>query len=136
MARVTVEDCEKQVENRFDLVLMAAHRAKQISGGSPELVERDNDKNTVIALREIAEDKVAPTELSESLIKSYQEIKSVEAPEEVKTTADETIIADTVEEVIAEASSEDNGQLIADTGAENTEVVGGFEDVVEEELVD
>ena len=68
MARVTVEDCITKVDNRFDLVLLAAHRARQISSGAPLLVERDNDKNTVVSLREMADDKVTAKDLKESMV--------------------------------------------------------------------
>ncbi|GAB4140102.1 MAG: DNA-directed RNA polymerase subunit omega [Sphingomonadales bacterium] len=82
MARVTVEDCVDKVTNRFDLVLMAAHRARHISSGAPLLVERDNDKNPVVALREIADEKITPNELSESLVSSMQRHVEVDEPEE------------------------------------------------------
>ena len=72
MARVTVEDCVDKVENRFELVLLAAHRARMISSGSPLTVDRDNDKNPVVALREIAEPTVAPDDLKEDIIHSLQ----------------------------------------------------------------
>ena len=72
MARVTVEDCVDKVPNRFELVLLAAHRARTISAGAPIEVERDNDKNPVVALREIADEKLAPADLSEDLIVSLQ----------------------------------------------------------------
>jgi len=79
MARVTVEDCVERVPNRFDLVLLAAHRARVLSSGAPLLLERDNDKNPVVALREIAEAAVAPDALEEDLIASMQ--KQVESDE-------------------------------------------------------
>ena len=72
MARVTVEDCIDKVPNRFELVLLAAHRARAIAVGSPIAVERDNDKNSVIALREVAETSIAPNDVRESLITSIQ----------------------------------------------------------------
>lgn len=68
MARVTVEDCIREIPNRFDLVLLAAQRGRQISAGSPLTVSRDNDKNPVVALREIAEKTISLEELQESLI--------------------------------------------------------------------
>ena len=68
MARVTVEDCIDKVENRFDLVLLASHRARMISSGSQITIDRDNDKNPVVALREIAETTVRPKILHESLV--------------------------------------------------------------------
>ncbi|MFU7527452.1 DNA-directed RNA polymerase subunit omega [Qipengyuania sp. ASV99] len=74
MARVTVEDCVDKVPNRFDLVLLAAQRAREISGGSELTVDRDRDKNPVVALREIAEQTVRPKELHESLVTSLQKI--------------------------------------------------------------
>ncbi len=72
MARVTVEDCIEKVPNRFELVAMAAQRARDISSGSPLTVEKDNDKNPVVALREIAEETIVLDELRESLISSLQ----------------------------------------------------------------
>lgn len=75
MARVTVEDCVDKVPNRFDLVLLAAHRARQISGGAELTLDRDRDKNPVVALREIAEVTVTPTELRESVIGSLQRVQ-------------------------------------------------------------
>ncbi len=72
MARVTVEDCVEKVPNRFDLVLLAAQRARSISAGAPETVERDNDKNPVVALREIAEETVVLDELREALVQGLQ----------------------------------------------------------------
>ncbi len=74
MARVTVEDCVDKIPNRFDLVLLAAERAREISGGAEMTIERDRDKNPVVALREIAEQTVKPKELQESLITSLQKI--------------------------------------------------------------
>ena len=82
MARVTVEDCINRIPNRFDLVLLAAQRARAISSGSEILVDRDNDKNPVVSLREIAEDKVNPKELSDALIASYQRHVERDEPEE------------------------------------------------------
>lgn len=74
MARVTVEDCVDKIPNRFDLVLLAAQRAREISGGDELLVERDRDKNPVVALREIADQQVKPAELNESLVQSLQRV--------------------------------------------------------------
>ncbi len=81
MARVTVEDCVDKVENRFELVLLASHRARMISSGSPLTVDRDNDKNPVVALREIADQTVAPEDLKEDLIHSLQKYVEVDEPE-------------------------------------------------------
>src|SRR6516162_10000405 len=99
MARVTVEDCVDKVENRFELVLLAAHRARMISSGSPLTVDRDNDKNPVVALREIAEPTVTPDDLKEDLIHSLQKYVEVDEPEAVpliaspKATTDDTDVA-------------------------------------------
>ena len=74
MARVTVEDCVDKVPNRFDLVLLAAQRAREISGGASLTVDRDRDKNPVVALREIAEETIIPKTLKESVITSLQRV--------------------------------------------------------------
>ena len=81
MARVTVEDCIDKVENRFELVLLASHRARQISQGAPITVDRDNDKNPVVALREIADESLSPDDLKEDLIHSLQKHVEVDEPE-------------------------------------------------------
>src|SRR5213080_5445626 len=81
MARVTVEDCIDKVENRFDLVLLASHRARLISSGSQITIERDNDKNPVVALREIAESSISPDDLKEELVHSLQRYVEVDEPE-------------------------------------------------------
>jgi DNA-directed RNA polymerase subunit omega len=81
MARVTVEDCIDKVENRFDLVLLASHRARMVSAGQQITIERDNDKNPVVALREIAETTVTPEDLREELIHTLQKYTEVDEPE-------------------------------------------------------
>ena len=81
MARVTVEDCIDKVTNRFDLVLLAAHRGRMISSGTQITVERDNDKNPVVALREIADETISPEDLKEDLIHSLQKYVEVDEPE-------------------------------------------------------
>ena len=82
MARVTVEDCVDKVPNRFELVMLAAHRAREIATGAPLTVERDNDKNSVVALREIAEETQGADDLRERLISSNQTQIEVDEPEE------------------------------------------------------
>ncbi|MFY9211084.1 MAG: DNA-directed RNA polymerase subunit omega [Aestuariivita sp.] len=82
MARVTVEDCVDKVPNRFELVMLAAHRAREVSSGSPITVDRDNDKNPVVALREIAEETQSADELRERLIESNQTQIEVDEPED------------------------------------------------------
>ncbi|GJL98461.1 MAG: DNA-directed RNA polymerase subunit omega [Methyloligella sp.] len=81
MARVTVEDCVDKVPNRFDLVLLAGHRARSISSGAPITIERDNDKNPVVALREIASETISPEDMKEDLIHSMQKYVEVDEPE-------------------------------------------------------
>ena len=88
MARVTVEDCVEKVPNRFSLVLLAAHRARAISAGASLLLDRDNDKNPVVALREIADDVLDAEGVKESLITSLQRVdERSEAEEEAETMA-------------------------------------------------
>ncbi|WP_151717369.1 DNA-directed RNA polymerase subunit omega [Gemmobacter serpentinus] len=82
MARVTVEDCVDKVPNRFELVMVAAHRAREIQAGSPLSVDRDNDKNPVVALREIAEETQSADHLRERMIESYQTQIEVDEPED------------------------------------------------------
>jgi DNA-directed RNA polymerase subunit omega len=81
MARVTVEDCIDKVDNRFELVLLASHRARMISSGSPLTIDRDRDKNPVVALREIADTTISPEDLKEDLIHSLQKHVDVDEPE-------------------------------------------------------
>ncbi len=85
MARVTVEDCVDKIPNRFDLVLLAAQRARQVSGGAELTIDRDRDKNPVVALREIAEETIRPKHLEEALVSSLQRVQVDEddAPDEV-----------------------------------------------------
>jgi DNA-directed RNA polymerase subunit omega len=82
VARVTIEDCVDKITNRFELVLMASHRARALAAGAAPSVPRDNDKNTVIALREIAESFLHPDDLKEELIHSLQKHVEVDEPEE------------------------------------------------------
>ena len=82
MARVTVEDCVRKVTNRFELVVMSAQRARNISSGSPLSLERDNDKNPVIALREIADETIPLEELKDSVISSLQTRVEIDEPDE------------------------------------------------------
>ncbi len=82
MARVTVEDCVDKVPNRFELVMLAAHRAREISAGAPITVDRDNDKNPVVSLREIADETQSADSLRERLIESNQTQIEVDEPEE------------------------------------------------------
>ncbi|MBO43120.1 MAG: DNA-directed RNA polymerase subunit omega [Rhodospirillaceae bacterium] len=82
MARVTVEDCIERVTNRFELVLLAGQRSRSISAGGELTVERDNDKNPVVALREIADGTIELDELRDSLVKGLQKVAEIDEPEE------------------------------------------------------
>ena len=82
MARVTVEDCVLQIPNRFELVMLAAQRSRDLSGGAPLSVERDNDKNPVVALREIADTTLDLDVLRNALIKGLQKVAEADEPEE------------------------------------------------------
>jgi DNA-directed RNA polymerase subunit omega len=119
MARVTTEDCVDKVPNRFDLVMLAAHRAREISAGSPITVDRDNDKNPVVALREIAEETQSADELRERLIESNQTQIEVDEPEEDSMAllmgggseaADKPVEDDMSEERLLRALMEAQGQ--------------------------
>ena len=117
MARVTVEDCVDKVPNRFDLVLLAAHRAREISTGSAITVIRDNDKNPVVSLREIADETQSADELRERLIESNQIQIEVDEPEEDEMALlmgieDDEVAADDMSEekllrALMEAQAED-----------------------------
>jgi DNA-directed RNA polymerase subunit omega len=91
MARVTVQDCIKKVPNRFDLVVAAAQRSREISNGMPIEIERDNDKNPVVSLREIAEDAIDPSTLQERFIRSMQKniLRTETVDDEIASIDDE-----------------------------------------------
>ena len=111
MARVTVEDCIDKVENRFDLVLLASHRARMISSGSQITVDRDNDKNPVVALREIADTTISPEDLREDLIHSLQKYVEVDEPEPevplIGAAAGDKVDSDDTEVVATERMTEE-----------------------------
>jgi DNA-directed RNA polymerase subunit omega len=118
MARVTVEDCIDKVDNRFELVLLASHRARMISSGSPIRVDRDNDKNPVVALREIADEEVIPEDLKEELIHSLQKFVEVDEPE-----------PEAVPLVASQASGDDGDDIQFDRMSEE-ELLKGLEGLV------
>jgi DNA-directed RNA polymerase subunit omega len=105
MARVTVEDCVVKVPNRFDLVLLAAQRAREITSGAPLTLERDDDKNPVVALREIAEETVTLDHLRDSLVRGMQKHVEIDEPEDAPDL-EQTLfgIADPTGSVIGEDS--------------------------------
>jgi DNA-directed RNA polymerase subunit omega len=107
MARITVEDCVDKVTNRFELVLLSAHRARMIANGSPLTVERENDKNPVVALREIADETVSPEDLNEDLIHSLQKYVEVDEPEPVPTQIEADSPADDEPDMTFDRMSEE-----------------------------
>ena len=126
MARVTVADCVDKVENRFELVLLASHRGRMISSGSPLTVDRDNDKNPVVALREIADETVSPDDLKEDLIHSLQKYVEVDEPE-----------PEAVPMIAApkQAGAEDDGDIAFDRMSED-ELLRGLESMVPPDKTD
>jgi DNA-directed RNA polymerase subunit omega len=130
MARVTVEDCIDKVDNRFELVLLASHRARQISQGAQIAVDRDNDKNPVVALREIADSMLAPEDLKEDLIHSLQKHVEVDEPE-----ADgQELIDQTDTAAPAEADREDDN--VAFDRMSEEDLLAGIEGLVPPEKSD
>ena len=116
MARVTVEDCVDKVPNRFDLVMLAAHRAREIASGAPITVDRDNDKNPVVSLREIADETQSAEDLKERMIEANQTQNEVDEPEEdsmsllMGAEADKPVEDDMSEEKLLRALMEAQGQ--------------------------
>ena len=108
MARVTVEDCVVKVPNRFELVLLAAQRAREITSGAPLSIDRDDDKNPVVALREIADDTVELDHLQESLVRGMQKHVEIDEPEEAPEL-EQTLfgIADPAGPVISENETDE-----------------------------
>jgi len=90
MARVTVEDCVDKIPNRFDLVLFAAYRARVLSSGAPLLIDRDNDKNPVVALREIADAALRPADLEDDLVHSLQKQIEVDEAEDAEVASEKS----------------------------------------------
>ena len=130
MARVTVEDCVDKIPNRFDLVMMAAQRARDISAGAQLTVDRDNDKNPVVSLREIAEETVSNEELEEEVIKSLQTFVAMDDPEEDEM--DLLAIQQDLDMEIGENAAHvgvfsDDLAASADTGGDIITVLGGDE---------
>ena len=124
MARVTVEDCVLKVPNRFELVLLAAQRARDMAGGAQPTLDRDNDKNPVVALREIAAESVPLEGLQNGLIKGMQKHVEIDEPEEAHELELDTALFG----IAARADAE-----LEDEGAED---LGGDETVVEEEALE
>ena len=131
MARITVEDCIDKFDSRFELVLVASNRARKLHSGEEPTVERDNDKNTVIALREIADETISAEVFKQDLVEEYQTVSPIDEEElalefNEETTDDEVdsekqpeISAQTDQTEISEVVSEDNSEIINDTESEN-----------------
>jgi len=130
MARVTVEDCIDKVNNRFELVLLAGHRARQISQGAQITVARDNDKNPVVALREIADETLSPDDLKEDLIHSLQKHVEVDEPE-----SDGQELTDQTGAATAAAADEPEDNIAFDRMSEE-ELLAGIEGLVPPEKSD
>jgi DNA-directed RNA polymerase subunit omega len=129
MARVTVEDCVMKVPNRFDLVMVAAQRAREISAGAQLTLERDNDKNPVVALREIADETVNISSLSESVVTGLQKHVENDEPEEegqgFGVGAGEDMLAEMQQAQISEEDAEDADMAIDGEFEDAAEAEGG-----------
>jgi len=132
MARVTVEDCIDKVDNRFELVLLASHRARLISQGAAITIDRDNDKNPVVALREIADETLSPDDLKEDLIHSLQKHVEVDEPEPDPAS----LLADADTSVVAAEEDEDQPETIAFDRMSEEELLAGIEGLVPPEKSD
>jgi len=131
MARVTVEDCVEKIPNRYELLLVAAQRAKDIAAGSPIKVERDNDKNSVVALREIAEGKADIEDLQKSLVIGLQKYVEVEEPEEEEME----ILA--AEKELSGLDNQFDGDMILDAAlADNMQIEDGQGETLDMETDD
>ena len=131
MARITVEDCLDKFDSRFELVLVASNRARKLHSGEEPTVERDNDKNTVIALREIADETISAEEFKQNLVEEYQSVSPIDEEElalefNEENTDDEAnseklseVSAETDETDISEVDNEDNSDTNNDTESEN-----------------
>ena len=127
MARVTVEDCVEKIPNRFDLVMMAAQRARGISAGAQLTVDRDNDKNPVVSLREIAEETVSNEELEEEVIKSLQTFVVIDEPEEDEMdllAIQQDLSTEIGKDATATAVFGDDPAAAADAGGDIMAVIG------------
>lgn len=132
MARVTVEDCIDKVENRFELVLLASHRARLISQGASITIDRDNDKNPVVALREIADETLSPDDLKEDLIHSLQKHVEVDEPEPDPAS----LIASGAAAAVDNVEEDDQPETITFDQMSEEELLAGIEGLVPPEKSD
>ena len=131
MARITVEDCIDKFDSRFELVLVASNRARKLYSGEEPTVERDNDKNTVIALREIADETITAEEFKQNLVEEYQTVSTIDEEElalefneentddEAESEKPSEVSQETDETDISEVDSEDNSETNNDPESEN-----------------
>ena len=128
MARVTVEDCVERIPNRFDLVMTAAQRSREISAGAQITLERDNDKNPVVALREIADETVEIDQLQDSLVRGLQKVADMDEPEE----------EDQAELIAGQTGAEEGGEAAAAPIDSDDPFAGAkmpmFEDITPDEI--
>jgi DNA-directed RNA polymerase subunit omega len=140
MARVTVEDCVLKVPNRFELVLLAAQRAREVTSGAPLTVDRDDDKNPVIALREIADETIQLAHLKDSLVRGMQKHIEIDEPEETPDL-EQTLfgVADPIGSVLGEDEIDEEEleeDVLAAEAEEEEEVEPGEEPVAEGDIGD
>jgi DNA-directed RNA polymerase subunit omega len=134
MARVTVEDCVEKVPSRFELVLLAAQRAREISSGAPLTIDRDNDKDPVVALREIADGTITPDELREARVRSMQRYVERDEPEEDELSLEfagrqlsavhEELTADNLQKVFSDMVGDEVEQEMNIDGADDLDADG------------
>ena len=128
MARVTVEDCVDKIPNRFDLVLAAAQRSRDISTGNPLTIDRDNDKNPVVALREIADETIDPDQLRNDIIKGLQKLTN---PEFIEDEEDEDEVYDRLEDQYTINDELNDFKINSDSHDVQSKTNPGFQDVDE-----
>jgi DNA-directed RNA polymerase subunit omega len=135
MARVTVEDCVVKIPNRFELVLLAAQRAREITSGAPLSIDRDDDKNPVVALREIADETVALDHLKTSVVRGMQKHVEIDEPEETHELELDTALFGVAPpaSALAEAEADDESEE-AEGENEDEETIAGETGIEEEEL--
>jgi DNA-directed RNA polymerase subunit omega len=133
MARVTVEDCIDKVDNRFELVLLASHRARLISQGAAITIDRDNDKNPVVALREIADETLSPGDLKEDLIHSLQKHVEIDEPEPDPASM---IVSEAASVFGDQSADDDQPEVVTFDRMSEEELLAGIEGLVPPEKSD
>jgi DNA-directed RNA polymerase subunit omega len=152
MARVTVEDCVVKVPNRFELVLLAAQRAREVTSGAPLTLDRDDDKNPVVALREIADETIQLDHLKDSLVRGMQKHIEMDEPEETpdleqtlfgvadpvgsvlgEDEIDEEAVEDELDEDMLAVENEVENEIDIDPGAEPSEELSADDEIPDEE---